>query len=310
MTGRRAGSGAVLLAIGETMAMVAPIAAVPVEEAETFRVDAGGAESNVAAHAAALGVTAVWYSRLGDDALGRRVASRVAARGVDVTRVDTDPRHPTGLYVKNPGHGVTYYRAGSAASHLSRADADALVLDGIDIVHLSGITAALSVSAAAFLARVIDRARGAGVMVSFDVNHRAALWPAEAAAAPLLTLARRADIVFVGRDEAETLWGAATADAARALLPAVRQLVVKDGAVGATVFEAGAAVFEPALVVDVVEPVGAGDAFAGGYLAALLAGEPPAARLRLGHDRAALTMATTGDFPDPTQTRSSERTPA
>lgn len=310
MTGRRAGSGAVLLAIGETMAMVAPIAAVPVEEAETFRVDAGGAESNVAAHAAALGVTAAWYSRLGDDALGRRVASRVAARGVDVTRVDTDLRHPTGLYVKNPGHGVTYYRAGSAASHLSRADADALALDGVDVVHLSGITAALSVSAAAFLARVIDRARDAGALVSFDVNHRAALWPAEAAAAPLLALARRADIVFVGRDEAETLWGAATADEARALLPDVRQLVVKDGAVGATVFEADAAVFEPALVVDVVEPVGAGDAFAGGYLAALLAGEPPAARLRVGHDRAALTMTTTGDFPDPAETRSSERTPA
>jgi len=297
----------ILLAIGETMAMVAPLAAVPVEDAQTFRLDAGGAESNVAAHVAALGVRAAWYSRLGDDALGRRVAARIAARGVDVSRVHTDLRHPTGLYVKDPGNGVTYYRAGSAASHLSRSDADALTLDGVAVVHVSGITAALSSSAAAFLTRVIERARDAGVLVSFDVNHRAPLWSAEAAAAPLLALARRADIVFVGRDEAEMLWGAATAEAARALLADVAQLVVKDGAVGATLFAGGETTFEPALAVDVVEPVGAGDAFAGGYLAALLRGDAPAARLRTGHGRAALTMLTTGDFPDDSP---SERTPA
>ncbi|MCR2783500.1 MULTISPECIES: sugar kinase [unclassified Microbacterium] len=297
----------VLLAIGETMAMVAPMTAVPVEAAETFRLDAGGAESNVASHVAAAGVPAAWYSRLGDDALGRRIAARIASRGVDISRVDIDRRHPTGLYVKDPGRGVTYYRAGSAASHLSRADADALEFDGVAVVHVSGITPALSVSAAAFLAHVIDRARRAGVLVSFDVNHRAPLWSAAAASAPLLALARRADVVFVGRDEAETLWRAATPEAARALLADVPQLIVKDGAVGATLFDGQAAMFEPALVVDVVEPVGAGDAFAGGYLAALLSGDGPAARLRAGHARAALTMQTTGDFPDAAP---SERTPA
>ncbi|GLJ80801.1 PfkB family carbohydrate kinase [Microbacterium imperiale] len=287
-----------LLAIGETMGMVAPVAAERLERADVFRVDAGGAESNVAAHVAALGQPAAWYSHVGDDALGRRVVARVRSRGVDVSRVVVDSRHPTGLYLKDPGHGVAYYRAGSAAAHLDIADAERLTWDGIAVVHLSGITAALDATAPAFLDRVIDRARDARVTVSFDVNHRAALWPADAAAAPLLDLARRADIVFVGRDEAETLWDAATADAARRLLPETAQLVVKDGAVGATLYTGEERVFESALVVDVVEPVGAGDAFAGGYLAALLAGAAPAERLRAGHDRAALTMATTGDFPD------------
>ncbi|MCZ4067477.1 sugar kinase [Microbacterium sp. NPDC006705] len=288
-----------LLTAGETMAMVAPAAAERLEHAEVFRIDAGGAESNVAAHAAALGQPAAWFSRVGDDALGRRVLSRVGARGVDVSRVVIDADYPTGLYLKDPGHGVTYYRAGSAAAQLSEADADALSWDGVAVLHVSGITAALGGTAPAFLRRIVDRARAAGVSVSVDVNHRAPLWAAAAAADPLLDLARRADIVFVGRDEAETLWDAATADAARALLPDVPQLVVKDGAVGATLFTRDGAVFEPALVVDVVEPVGAGDAFAGGYLAALLAGAPPYDRLRSGHERAALTMATTGDFPDP-----------
>ncbi|QLD13332.1 sugar kinase [Microbacterium oleivorans] len=302
-----------LLAIGETMAMVAPIAAEPVEQAELFRVDAGGAESNVAAHVAALGQPAAWFSRLGDDALGRRVLGRIRARGVDVSRVVVDGDRPTGLYVKDPGAGVAYYRAGSAAAHLTIADADELSWDGVAVLHVSGITAALGGTAPAFLDRVVDRARAAGVLVSVDVNHRAPLWRADAASEPLLALARRADIVFVGRDEAETLWDAATADAARALLVAVPQLVVKDGAVGATLFAGDERVFEPALVVDVVEPVGAGDAFAGGYLAALLAGAPASDRLRSGHARAALTMATTGDFPDGAVVAStpfSERTPS
>ncbi|MDD7961367.1 sugar kinase [Microbacterium thalli] len=308
----RVGTG--LLAVGETMGMVAPIAAERLEHADVFRVDAGGAESNVAAHVAALGRPAAWFSRVGDDALGRRVLARVGSRGVDVSRVLVDPHHPTGLYLKDPGHGVAYYRAGSAAAHLDAVDADGVAWDGTAVLHVSGITAALDATAPAFLDRVIDRARGAGVMVSFDVNHRAALWSAGAAAAPLLDLARRADIVFVGRDEAETLWDAATPDVARELLPDAAQLIVKDGAVGATLFAGDHRVFEPALVVDVVEPVGAGDAFAGGYLAALLASAEPAGRLRAGHARAALTMATTGDFPDvaapAASDRSSERTPA
>ena len=117
----------------------------------------------------------------------------------------------------------------------------------------------------------------------------------------LRDLARRADIVFVGRDEAETLWGTATPAAIRALLPEPAELVVKDGDVGATVFTGDAEVFVPAHRVDVVEAVGAGDAFAGGYLAARLAGASAAERLQSGHDRAALTLQTTADSPDPTE---------
>jgi len=294
-----------LLAIGETMAMVAPFAGDRLESAERFRLDAGGAESNVAAHVATLGHHAAWFSRLGDDALGRRVAGQLAERGVDVSAVAFDPAHPTGVYFKNPGHGVAYYRTGSAASRLAPADADALALAGVRIVHLSGITAAISATAAAFLSRVIDRAREAGALVSFDVNHRPALWGHDAAAGPLEALAGRADLLFVGRDEAEGLWGTATAAEVRARFPGVAELVVKDGDVGATVFTGTLEVFEPSLVVEVVDVVGAGDAFAGGYLAALLDGAEPRDRLHAGHARAALTLATTGDSvdtrPDPSE---------
>lgn len=295
----------VLLASGETMAMVAPSAPVAVASADEFRVDAGGAESNVAAHVAALGHPARWVSALGDDPLGHRVAAQLAARGVDVSAVVFDPDHRTGLYVKDPGRGVHYYRDGSAASFLDAADADAIDLDGVAIVHVSGITAALTGTAPAYLDRLMARARAEGVLVSFDVNHRKALWAAATAAPVLDELSRRADILWVGRDEAETLWGTTDAASVRARFPEVSELVVKDGDVGATVFSDEGDVFVPALVVEVVEAVGAGDAFAGGYLAARLAGAPAAERLAAGHARAALTLQTTGDSVDTTPTESS-----
>ncbi|MCP2638213.1 sugar kinase [Microbacterium sp. HD4P20] len=287
-----------LLAIGETMAMVTPAVAVSAADADTFLLDAGGAESNVAAHVAALGHRAVWFSRLGADALGRRIVRQLTERGVDVSRVVLDDAHPTGLYVKDPGRGVLYYRRGSAASRLSEADAEAVSFEGVDLLHVSGITAAISASAAAFLSRVIARARVHGVTVSFDVNHRAPLWDAATAAPALLELARSADIVLVGRDEAQTLWGTDAAADVRALLPEVAELVVKDGDVGATAFVGADEVFEPALVVEVVEAVGAGDAFAGGYLAGRLSGDAIAERLRAGHARAARTLRTTKDSVD------------
>ncbi|MCJ1673702.1 sugar kinase [Rathayibacter sp. VKM Ac-2929] len=293
--------GGVLLAMGETMAVLVPCGG-SVADADDFLVDAGGAESNVLAHAAALGVPVRWHSRLGADALGERVLRQLAARRIDVSRVVRDPGHPTGVYVKDPGRGVSYYRAGSAAAYLDTADADAAPFDDVALVHLSGITAALSEPADRFLRRAAMRARELGVPVSLDVNYRAALWSVADAAPVLAELVRLADVVFVGRDEAETLWGTRTAEDVRAQFPDVAELVVKDGHIGATVFCAGAdaagGVFEPSHEVEVLDAVGAGDAFAGGYLAALLQGADPGARLRRGHDRAALTLAVAGDSLD------------
>lgn len=297
MTQDRHATTGVLLTAGETMATVAPVEPVSVDRAELFRIDAGGAESNVAAHVARLGHRARWLSRVGDDPLGRRIIQQLAARGVDTSTVIVDPTHRTGLYVKDPGAGVHYYRDGSAASHLDAGDAEAAELDGVAIVHVSGITAALGGTAPGFLDRLMARAHDAGVLVSFDVNHRAALWPAEAAAPVLASLVERSDLVFVGRDEAETLWGTATPDDIRLRFPHVPELVVKDGDIGATLFEPEGETFVAPPAVDVVEPVGAGDAFAGGYLAGRLADASAEDRLSAGHARAALTLRTTADFP-------------
>ncbi len=289
-----------VITLGETMALITPAYAEPLETAREVRLLVGGAESNVATHAAQLGVSAAWVSAVGADALGVRVREDVAGRGVDTRWVATDPDAPTGVYFKNPGHGVLYYRRGSAAARMGPESVADVPLEDAEVVHISGITPALSASCAALIDTVIDRVAAGRGILSFDVNHRAALWAPGAAASALLPLARRADLVFVGRDEGEDLWHSATDDDLRALLPEPTTLVVKDGDIGATEFRRAAGAdhrtFVPAIPTDVVEAVGAGDAFAAGYLAALLQGADAPARLQGGHQRAHLVLQSTSDF--------------
>ena len=290
-----------VLAVGETMVLVAPALAEPLETATDFHLDPGGAEANVASHLAALGRRAAWAGLVGDDALGRRLrgAARRPRRRHDAG-CDADAEAPTGVYFKDPGRGVRYYRRGSAASRMAPAFAARLPIAGARLLHLSGITPALSASCDALVDTLFDTARVAGVPVSFDVNHRPALWPStDAAARRLRALAARADLVFVGLDEAAVLWGAATADDVRALLPRRAAPRGEGRRVGATGFDADGSEHVPALVVELVEPVGAGDAFAAGYLDAWLDGASPADRLRAGHERAVLVLGDTADFPRP-----------
>ncbi|MFT4259673.1 sugar kinase [Microbacterium sp.] len=284
-----------LIAIGETMVLIAPHDATPLADADDVRLSIGGAESNVAVHVSALGQSAAWVSALGDEVLGHRVQRTLSGLGVDTRWVRFDPDAPTGVYFKDPGRGVHYYRAGSAASRMTAESIAEVPLEQARIVHVSGITPTLSAECAALIDSVIERVAASDAFLSFDINHRAALWSASEAAPVLLGLANRADIVFVGLDEAETLWGTTSADAVRALISAPGRLIVKDGDVGATEFSADGVVFVPAIPTEVVEAVGAGDAFAAGYLAGVLAGHDPEACLRSGHERAHLVLQSTHD---------------
>ncbi|MFD3521537.1 sugar kinase [Streptomyces sp. NPDC058653] len=284
-----------VVCVGETMAALAPDPAAPLDTAERLRLDVAGAESNVAMYLADHGVPARWVSALGDDPFGRRVRERIAASGVDVSGVRTDPARPTGLLVKNPGTDATsvhYYRTGSAASALGPGTLDQPAFRDAALVHLTGITPALSASCRALVERALRPERP--YAVSFDVNHRPALWGDEPAAEVLRPLAARADLVLVGLDEAQALWGAALSDdgpdAVRELLPEPRVLVVKDGPRAATAYVGPDTYTVRAPKVRVVEPVGAGDAFAGGFLAGLLHYDDPVRALRLGHLTAASAL--------------------
>jgi len=285
-----------VVCLGETMVVMVPAHPGPVHEVTTWTRAIGGAESNVASHLARLGADSRWVSAVGEDAFGRAVLAAIGGAGVDVSGVRADPERPTGLYVKEAnaaGSPVRYYRAGSAASAMGLEVLDLLRLGEVRLVHVSGITAALSDSCLALLRAVLDRPRE-GHLVSFDLNWRPALWSGRDPSV-LLELANQADIVLVGADEAEAVWGTGDPERLRRLLPGPASIVVKQGDQGATLVEGDVSTYQRALRVDVVEPVGAGDGFAAGYLAAHLAGDPPARRLRAGHLQAAASLLTNED---------------
>ncbi|MBT2386488.1 sugar kinase [Streptomyces sp. ISL-11] len=245
----------------------------------------------------------------GTDAPGARPEARAAERPV---------RAPGSA--EPPAWGeVAYYRAGSAASAMAPGLVPRETAWAGRVLHLTGITAALSAGCLALLHDLTAPGPGRP-FVSFDVNYRAGLWQ-DAADGPevLAALARRCDLVLVGEDEAQAAWGLRGADAVRAALPEPEIVVVKRGAAGATAYvrepggagpdgaaaraprarSADRAVSVPALRVDVVAPVGAGDAFAAGFLSGTLRGLPVEERLRHGHLMAAAALTTPGDLAAP-----------
>lgn len=292
--------------LGEAMIMLAAETGAPLEDVETFRRAVGGAECNVAGGLAALGIPTGWISRLGADGFGRHVLRDLAGRGVEVGGVEDDPTRPTGLYVKHTINGRTrmhYYRSGSAAAAMDAAFLDRPAvrnrLVGAELVHTTGITAAISTTAAELLDRLAALRDTLGFTLSVDLNWRPALWR-DTDTAPLWRLLRAAEVVLVGADEAAAFAGTSDPAELRELFGPRSTIVVKSDAHAALALEPGGRRTEvPALTVEVVEPVGAGDAFAAGYLAGTLQGLSMEQRLRLGHLSAAAVLAVPDDHATP-----------
>ena len=306
-----------VVCLGESMVTFLPRAPGRLAEVPAFDRAIGGAESNVACTLARTGHTARWVSRVGTDGFGDHLLAAVAGCGVDTSHVQRDPLRPTGIYFRTAGERATgldgeaadrgevlYYRAGSAASAMTPGLLDPAALHRARILHLTGITAALSDGCLGVL-RTLTRRTPDRPLVSFDVNYRADLWRDPAQGPELLLgLARSCDLVFVGEDEAAAAWDLHGPRAVRAALPEPATLVVKHGAAGATAFDrqpdgTDSVTFAPGLRVEVVAPVGAGDAFAAGFLSGTLRALPVVTRLRLGHLTAAAALTVPGDLGTP-----------
>jgi len=296
--------------LGEGLVSFVPATAAPLEDARTFHRSLAGAEWNTAIALASAGIRTAVVSRVGDDGFGRFLTSELRRHDVDDSAVEIDADAPTGLYVKElsprPDGSIDgtmhYYRAGSAASRMSPATlsaplASALLAEAA-LVHTSGITPALSPSARAAQDAVFDRPRD-GRLLSFDVNWRPALWRGreDEGRAVIADLARRADVVFCTRPDAEAVFGTAEPEQLRALFPEPRYLLATspDGAVA---FDGAERTDSRSLDVPVVESIGAGDAFAAGFLAGVLTSLSLTGSLARAHRIATRALVSTRDHVD------------
>jgi 2-dehydro-3-deoxygluconokinase len=276
-----------VLTVGETMALLDPVEDGPLELGRALTLRVAGAESNFAVALARLGVHVAWASRVGDDRFGELVCEALAAEGVDLRWVRATPGAPTGAFFKWREGGRShnaYYRRGSAASTMTPADVPDDALGGVELVHLTGITTALGEGPRALVVDLALRARAGGALVTFDPNFRPALWssPAEAAAAQAEVLPN-VDWYLCGLDEGCTLFGV---DSPEDVVAAAREAGARDVDVRAG----------DRAEVDVVDEVGAGDAFAAGFALGLLEGRDRADCARIGSVVAAGALRGTGDW--------------
>ena len=299
-----------VVCFGEGLVALVAATAGPLEDCRTFHRSLAGAEWNTAIALASAGIRTAVVSRVGDDGFGRFLTSELRAHGVDDAAVEIDDAAPTGLYVKElssrPDGAVDgtmhYYRAGSAAAMVSPSTLTAPLAAGLlaqaALVHTSGITPALSASALdAQEALYADRRPGQ--LLSFDLNWRPALWRGRADEGREIVagFARRADIVFLTRPDAEAVFGTGDPRELRGLFPQPRHLVVTDAS-GAVAFDGAESAVSDALDAPVVETIGAGDAFAAGFLAGILTGLSLTGRLARGHRIATRALISTRDHVD------------
>lgn len=273
-----------------------------IEAARTLSKSVGGAESNTAIGLARLGHGVAYIGRVGDDPLGREVVRTLRGEGVDVSRLVRDVSRPTALMLKERWDSrvsVHYYRAGSAGSGLEVADVDLDLVARARLLHVTGVTLALGQGPRKAALAAASAARTAGVAVSLDANFRHKMAAPEELVNQFQELAPLADHVLLSWSEAVVCAGSADEAAVHAYARALAAptVVVKGPHGGAVAFVDGELVarVEP-VPVAVVDPVGAGDGFAVGYLHGLLSGDGVAARLATGAWVAGRAVSHLGDY--------------
>ncbi len=283
-----------LIALGEAMIEFNQLSEAG---ADQWRLGHGGDTSNSAIAAARQGAKVGYLTALGADDFGDQLMRLWQAEGVDATQVIRDPDAHTGVYfvAHGPqGHSFSYLRAGSAASRMQPADLPADYIAGARILHVSGISQAISASACDTVFAAIALARQAGVQVSYDTNLRLKLWPLARARAISAATVAQCDILLPSLEDAEALTGLSDPDAIldHYLAAGVGLVVLKMGKAGAILATPHTRDPVPGRTVRAIDATGAGDTFDGAFLARLLAGDAPLQAAQFAN--AAAALSTTG----------------
>jgi 2-dehydro-3-deoxygluconokinase len=314
-----------LVTFGEAMVRLTPPASQRLEQARSFDAYVGGGELNVAVAAARLGVASRWVSRLPENALGRMIANRAREQGVDV-HVEWTADDRAGLYFAELGaapraSSVLYDRAASAMSKVTPGSIDwPSVFGGARWFHVSGITPALSESAAKVTAESLVAAKKAGLTVSYDLNYRSKLWSAEKARTVQEPLMQHVDVLMTTEEDTRVVFGigAETKDGyehvdaeayAQIALSLAKRFEFRAVAVtlrenprvllnswSAIVAAEGKIHRAPRYEVEVVDRIGAGDAFSAGLIVSRLENRGWEEAVRFATATSALKHSIPGDF--------------
>jgi 2-dehydro-3-deoxygluconokinase len=281
-----------VITFGEAMVRLTPPSFKRLEQTDTLHVEIGGAELNTAVGLARLGRSAAWVSRLTDNPLGRLIACRARETGVNVDHILWTDSDRVGVYFLEFGaaprpSGIVYDRVGSAIARIQPGMIDwGTVFRGAKWFQVTGITPALSPSAAQVTREALQAARSAALTIGIDLNYRAKLWSLEEAGRWLREAVEMADVLITTLDDVERFFdippddpeAAARSMAERFHLKAVAFTLRESESVWRNRFTAvayGGGQFCRARSYDVeiVDRLGAGDAFAAGLIHGLLDGD-------------------------------------
>jgi sugar/nucleoside kinase (ribokinase family) len=293
-----------VVCMGEVMVEFNAVTRGPLRNVELFEKHAAGAEGNVAIGVSRLGCSSGIIARVGDDEFGLFLAATLKGENVDTTHITVDKEHPTGIFFIQRGFPIPekseayYYRHNSAGSNLSPKDVDSKYIASAKVLHVSGITPALSASAREATVAAIQTAKANKVSVSLDTNIRLKLWSEEEARATLLSLCKMADILFTSIPDAKIVLGLdEPGEIVKSLHKSgVKTAVVKLGENGAFASSNGETASHPMIRSNVEDPTGAGDSFAGAFLATQLDGWNLHESLRAALATAALVVGIRGDY--------------
>ena len=293
-----------VVCFGEALGLVAAQLTAPGSSSSPATLTFAGAESNVAIGLARQGVRSAFRSAVGDDWFGQAILRSLHAEQVDTSGIWIDYEARTGLMIKQPQAlnepSVVYYRSDSVFARNAVALAESLDLQKGDRLFVSGITPALQPAIGLAFSRMVERLHAAGVEIFFDINYRSKLWTWAEARDLLTPLIGCFQVVFSSENEAASLTDSSSefVDSARRLLDlGAREVVIKRGAQGASYFHEGTRRDVPVHAIPfVVDPIGAGDAFDAGFIAARVKGQPLDTSLRLGAIMGAAACSFVGDW--------------
>ncbi len=297
-----------VLTFGESMMRLTPPGFLRIEQTQSFDIWVGGTESNTAVGLARLGMRVAWLSRLPRSPLGRYISNRIAQYGVDVSHVVWADDERLGIYFHEKAQTpraseIIYDRRDSAISRMQPGDLpEGLFQAGVSqLLHVTGITLAISETARDSVHEAQSRAKAAGWRLSFDTNYRSKLWSGAQAAVGCHQAMSLADVIFCPLGDYQVMYGPAQADDALNTLAAryADTLIVMtlgvDGALARS--PAGETIRQPAILAGEVGRIGGGDAFAAGFLYTWLRQDDVAEALKWGVAMSALKYTIPGDLP-------------